>query len=207
MFARTVDWIGRPDKLDGLIRYTHDSLVHLSQFDGFVGLSLIADRAANRCIATSAWQSEDAWKAAARDLMPIVATGVDMAGARIEDARQDDWDVALVHRDHQSTPGACSRVTWAQWAPADIDRIVAYVRDTIIPNVESDGFCSASLLVDRVSGRTCMTVNYDSVEAMIAARQTGTRLRATAASEFNGQVLEVGEFEVCIAHLRVPEFA
>ncbi len=205
MFTRTIDWIGHPDRLDALIHYTNEALDRLGELEGFVGTSLIADRAAGRFITTSAWRSEEARDAVARELMPIVATGVDIAGGTIEDARIDGWEVALMHRDHRSILGACSRVTWAEWTPSDIDRVVTHFRDVVIPEVDSEGFCSASLFVDRATGLTCATVSYDSVDAMTAARQSAVRLRAAAASEFDGRILEVGEFEVCVAHLRVPE--
>lgn len=205
MFARTLDGTCQSERLDALIQYTNESLMHMGQFDGFVGLSLLADRTTGRCITTTAWRSEEAWRAAAHDLMPIVATGVDVAGGTIQDATLDSWEVALMHRDHRTGQGACSRVTWAQWAPTDIDPVVGHFRDTLLPNFESDGFCNASLFVDRASGRTCITATYDSVEAMIAARASARRLRGDAMSAFHGQVLDVAEFELCLAHLRVPE--
>jgi hypothetical protein len=54
-----------------------------------------------------------------------------------------------------------------------------------------DGFCSASLMVDRDSGRAVSSVTFDSLEAQPEAGSLG----------------DVCEFELALAHLRVPELA
>ena len=50
-----------PQALDDAIAYLRDKVMPAVQgLDGFVGLSMLADRESGRCIATTAWESEEA---------------------------------------------------------------------------------------------------------------------------------------------------
>ena len=70
-----------------------------------------------------------------------------------------------------------------------------------------DGFCSASLLVDRVCGRAVSTATYDSRHAVHRNRERADAVRSAGSLETGAQVLQVCEFELALAHLRVPEMA
>jgi hypothetical protein len=77
-----------------------------------------------------------------------------------------------------------------------------------LPALENlEGFCSASLMVDRASGRAVSSVVYDSIDAMQRTREQAGTLRAKTTREAGAEVLDVGEFELAIAHLNVPEMA
>jgi hypothetical protein len=70
---------------------------------------------------------------------------------------------------------------------------------------ETPGFCSNSLLVDRTDGRCVSTVVFESHEAMAHTRDQFTTLREEFAGRMGMDVLEVAEFDLVLAHLRVPE--
>ena len=92
--------------------------------------------------------------------------------------------------------------------PAAIDRAVDVYKMASLPAMEElDGFCSASLLVDRASGRAVSTATYDSREAMHRNRERADAVRSAGSLETGAEVLQVCEFELAIAHLRVPEMA
>jgi hypothetical protein len=87
-----------------------------------------------------------------------------------------------------------------------VDSVIDAFRDGIMPKVEQlEGFCSASLFVDRAAGRSCLTVTYDSSEAMMATRNAAMGLRADLVQQTGMRVTEIGEFSLAIAHLDVPE--
>ena len=69
------------------------------------------------------------------------------------------------------------------------------------------GFCSASLLVYRASGRAVSTATYDSRQAMQRNREQADAVRSAGSLETGAQVLQVCEFDLALAHLRVPEMA
>jgi hypothetical protein len=92
--------------------------------------------------------------------------------------------------------------------PSQVDRIIDVFRMALLPEIqEFEGFCSASLLVDRTSGRAAVSVTFDSVDAMQRTRQHGAAVREHGARQASGEISEVAEFDLALAHLRVPEMA
>jgi len=120
----------------------------------------------------------------------------------------EEWEIALMHRDHPSHDGACVRVTWMQRDPSEVDQALEYMRTSALPTIEAyQGFCSASLLVDRSSGRLVASVTLDDRAALDRTREQAGQLRAQGAEQTGARMLEVGEFELAVAHLRIPEMA
>ncbi len=113
-----------------------------------------------------------------------------------------------MHREHRASEGACVRATWVKVGPDQIDRGIDFYKMTILPALEElEGFCSGSLLVDRASGRGVASATFDSVEAMERNKDQLDRIRATGSQEVAAEVLDECDFELAIAHLRVPEMA
>jgi len=111
-----------------------------------------------------------------------------------------------MHREHRASEGACVRATWVKVGADQIDRGIDFYKMTILPALEElEGFCSGSLLVDRVSGRGVASATFDSVEAMERNKDQLDRIRATGSQETQAEVLDQCDFELAIAHLRVPE--
>jgi hypothetical protein len=76
----------------------------------------------------------------------------------------------------------------------------------VLPSLEGlEGFCSSSLLIDRSSGRAVSSTTFDSRGAMERNREQANELRNTRTRELGADVLDIGEFELALAHLRVPE--
>ena len=118
------------------------------------------------------------------------------------------WEIAVLHRDHRPRDGACVRATWMQVEPAQADRAIDMFKMAMLPAIEDlEGFCSASLMVDRLSGRAVSSVTYDSMESMERNREGARAVRTAGIEEAGAEVLDVGEFELALAHLRVPEMA
>jgi heme-degrading monooxygenase HmoA len=177
----------------------------LEAIDGCVGISLLVDRESGRCIATSAWETEEAMRASREHVTPIRDRAAEMFGGT---ANIEEWEIAALHRDHRSADGAGVRATWVKVPPDQIDQGIEYYRSSVLPQLENlDGFCSASLLVDRASGRAVSSVTFDSLDAMERNRDQATALKATSMREAGAEELDECEFELALAHLRVPELA
>ena len=202
MFARSTTIQGDPEKIDSGIAYVQDEVLPVvTTLDGCVGLSLVVDSESGRCIATSSWESEEAM-AATRDSVGHYRTRAgEILGGTPEIT---EWEVALMHREHRTHEGACCRVAWSQ-AP-DVDKTIERFRSFALPKMEAmDGFCSASLLVDRARGAACATVTYDSHEALDASREAATAMREETTAEAGIEFTDVAEFDLALAHLRLPE--
>ena len=204
MYARSTTVMGQPGMMETGVSHARDVVMpKVRAMDGCIGMSVLADRSTGRCIVTTAWRDEEAMKATAGAVMTMRADAAAMMGG---EASVDEWEVAYLHRDHRAADGACARVTWTTCDPAAIERVIDAFKMGIMPHVEQlEGFCSASLFVDRPSGRGCLTVTYDSEQAMAVTRDAAMGLRADLAQETGMRVTDVGEFSLAVAHLDVPE--
>jgi len=179
----------------------------LQEIAGYVGLSLLVDRQSGRCIATSAWETMEDMRAGAQQAAPIRDSAALMFRVFSGSARVEDWDIALLHRDHHSHAGAHARATWLKVVPDQLDRSVDFYRKSVLPELENlEGFCSASLMVEHPACRRAVSCStFDSMDAMARNRDRATELRSRRVRDLGAEVVDVAEFELAIAHLRVPE--
>ncbi len=204
MFVRSSTIQADTSVLDDGIAHVRDTVMPaLSHIAGFVGLSLMVSRETGRCIATSAWRSEQAMHDSAQRAGAIRDGAAQSFGGTAE---IEEWEVAVLHRAHHARPGTCLRATWTKTDPGRIDEAMELFKFTTLARIEDlPGFCSASLLVRRGEGRAVVTVAYDNRDALELSRQPGSAVRDDAAREADVEVLDVAEFDLEVAHLHVPE--
>ncbi|HSY15880.1 MAG TPA: hypothetical protein VK816_07835 [Jatrophihabitantaceae bacterium] len=204
MHARSTTIQARTSNIDAGIAHVRDEVMSaLSDIDGFVGLSLLVDRESGRCIATSSWQSEEAMRASAGQVSAVRNRATEIFGGSTEVA---EWEIAVLHRAHAAPEGACTRVTWTELQGADPDRAIDMFKMGALPRMEElTGFCSASLLVNRASGLGCSAVSFDSRADLDASRDPGSVIRDSVMAQAGIRMTEMAEFELTLAHLRVPE--
>ena len=206
VYARTTTIQADPTKIDaGIAPIREQTLPAVTSMEGCVGMSLLVDRQSGRCIATTAWESEAAMRDSAEQVRPLRDQAEQGLGASSSEV--DMWEVAVVHRDHAIPDGACARVTWVGVAdPSNADRILETYKMGVLPRLEElDGFCSASMLINRETGRGVGTVIFDGREQLEGSRDSAAKIRERATSEMGATVRDVAEFEVAFAHLHVPE--
>lgn len=206
MFARSTTFQARLRMMDAGIDFLRSQVVPAVQaMDGCIGLSMMADRGSGRCIVTSSWDSMDRMRASDSVIAPMR----DRAGTLLGGMPfVEEWEIAAMHRHHRTHEGACVRATWMHGAAADLDRGVDLFRMVTMPALESlDGFCSASLFLDRSAGRAVISATYDSPAMMMSSREQAMDLRMRTAREARVDILDVAEFDLLHAHLRVPEMA
>jgi quinol monooxygenase YgiN len=204
MYARSTTMRVRPEAVDDLTAFVRDDVMPMvTRLDGCVGVSALSDRETGRCIITSAWETQDAMRASAERVRPSRERAADRFGATPE---VQEWEIAVLHRAHRAGDGACARVTWARTDAAHLDRVTDAYRESLMPWwEETPGFCSNSLMVDRRDGRCASAVVFEDRAAMAGTRDQFTTLREEFASRMGMEILEVAEFDLALAHLRVPE--
>ena len=206
MYARSTTIQAQPSSVDAGVAHIRDDVMpRLQEVDGCVGLSLLADKQTGRCILTTAWETEEAMRASAEQIRPIRDRAAAEFGG-VGDPMVEEWEIAVLHRDHRSGEGACARATWVQLPPDRLDQGIEFYKASVLPDLEAlDGFCSASLLVDRASGRAVSCASFDSLEAMERSRERVTALKQEKTREAGADELDECEFELRLAHLRAPE--
>jgi heme-degrading monooxygenase HmoA len=207
MYARSTTITAQPSAIDDGITYLRDeTMPTLLAIDGCVGLSLLVNRESGHCIATSAWESEQAMRASEAGVGPIRADASERFGGSID--RVEEWEIAVLHREHGAADGACVRCTWLQTPTDAIEQSIDMFKTNVLPQAEQmDGFCSASLFIDRASGRAVSATAWDSRAAMEAGRERANQLRTSTSDQIGATVIDVVEFDLAVAHLRVPEMA
>jgi heme-degrading monooxygenase HmoA len=190
---------------DGIGHMRAEVLPALERLDGFIGMSLMVDRESGRCIATTAWASEDAMHESAGQVDSIRSRAAEIFAGKPE---VEEWEIAVMHRDHPSHEGAWVRSGWMQIGSAGFDAVIDTYKKDALPQIERlDGFCSASLLVNRAAGRAVSATSFENRAALDASRDEANRIRTAGTTKANATVLEVAEFELAVASLRVPEMA
>ena len=202
--ARSTTFQARKTEIDAGVRYvTEQVMPTIMAMDGCIGLSMLVDREAGRCIATSAWTDEASMRAADAALRPMREQAGEILGGS---PQVDEWEIAVLHRDHRTNDSTSVRCTWLQTEPERVDDAIERFRSEVLPAAEGmTGFCSASLMVDRKSGRAVSSVTWDGREAMEGSRVAAALLRSRVAKDSGAKIQEVAEFDLVLAHLRVPE--
>ena len=204
MYARTTTIEAMPSSVDAGIAYVRDKVMPLLEgLEGHIGLSLLADRSSGRCIVTSAWESEDAMRASAPAVQEVRSRAAEIFGGGSPTV--DEWEIAVLHRAHEAGEGACVRVTWAKVDPAQVDSAIEVFKAALPGMEEIEGHRSASLLVDKASGRGVSSVAYESAEVVERNRAELERMRGSVTEDAAAQIVDQHDFELIIAHLRVPE--
>ena len=204
MYARSTTIHGDPGQLKDGIAYVRDEVMPtMLIIDGCIGLSMMVDRKAGRSIITTAWQDLASMSSSDARVRPLRTRAGELFGGS---PQVQMWEIAVLHRNEQAGEGACIRATWSR---SEIDRTQQAIdtyRMNLLPTMEGlPGFRSASLLVDRASGEAVSSVTYSDSGALERSSKEAAALRRTAVKENDLEILEVAEFELIIAHLRVPE--
>ena len=204
MYARSTTIRGSTAAIDAGIAYMREeAMPAISEMPGSVGLSLLVDRDTGRCIATSSWRDQESMHASAEHVHPMRERMVATFGGEPE---VQEWEVAVVHREHGMHDHGAARLTWAQVPSGQLDTFLGAYRTTLMPLLQDlPNFCSLSLLADRAADRVVGTVTFHSRVALEASRDQARMMREEFTGSVGARVLDVAEMDVALAHLRVPE--
>jgi len=204
MYARSTTTRGNPQMIDDAIAYLRDEVMPaVTAMDGCIGLSMMCDRDSGRCIATSAWATEEAMHNSESGMHDMRMRYAQMMGSEPEVA---EWEIAVLHRKHTAPEGACCRVIWSRGDPATADNVLETFRMAMLPQMEDlPGFCSVSLLVNRETGVATTATVYESRDSMNRATEMAKPMREEFTRQMGGEITEVAEFDLALHHLRVPE--
>jgi quinol monooxygenase YgiN len=204
MHARSTTIQGDPARMDdGIANVRDDVMPAVRAMDGCIGLSMLCNRDSGLSIITTSWRDEAAMHDSEGMVHDMRRRAAEMMGGR---AQVKEWEIALMHRLHEAHNGACTRVIWSQSDPAGADDMVSDFRMTLLSKLdELPGFCSVSVMLDRDSGMAATAVTYDSRQDMMDASEQAMALRTGFAQQAGAEITDITEFDLVLAHLRVPE--
>ena len=207
MHARSTTFRGDPNALDAGVAYVRDKVLPAArQMDGCSGLSMLADRHTGRCVVTTSWDDADAMHRSADAMRPIRETAV--TTVRGTDLEVAEWSIDVLHRKRTAPEGAAVRVIWTRGPAGPLDRVVEGFRTIVVPRAEHlPGFCSVSFLVDHDTGRSAIAATYESRQTMNRAKGQALAIREEFLDRMGMHVVDVHEYDLAIASLRVPEMA
>ena len=204
MYARSTTMQMQPSSIDAGIAFIRDEVMPALQgMAGCIGMSLLVDRQSGRCVTTSAWETEDALRASAAEIAPMRDRAAQMFPGTPTD---EHWEIAVLHRNRRAPEGAGVRATWVQVPQGQMDQAIEFYKASVLPQMaDVDGFCSASLLVDRPSGHAVSSMTFEDRDAMRHTRALAAVAREPGSTETIGEILDVAEYDLALAHLHVPE--
>lgn len=203
MFARSSTFKGDPSGVREGIKYVEDEAMStLEDVEGFVGLSMMVDRGSGECVTTTSWETSDAMRASSDRITGVRGR---LGGLLMAPATVQEWEIAVMHRAEDRPAERWCRVSWLRTSHDNVDHGIDIYRDELLSRIEAlPGFCSASLMVDRARGGLCSTASFDSLEAMQQARDEAWAIRDDGVREAGVDIMDAAEYELAIAHLRVP---
>src|SRR5688572_19979150 len=207
MYARSTTFRGDPAAIDAGIDYTRDKVLPaVQQLDGCIGLSMLVDRHTGWCIVTTAWDDAEAMRRSADAVRPIRAMAVLIVHGVEGETEVMEWEVGAVHRVREVPGHGACRVIQTKGPLGATDRIIDGFREHILPRIDDlAGFCSVSLLANRDTGRCAIAAVYEDRQTMNRAKGQAQAMREEFTRGMGMQITEVAEFDVALAHLRVPE--
>lgn len=205
MYARSTTIVADPSTLTEGVGFVRDEVwPTVREMEGCIGMSMLVDHETGRTVTTTSWQSQDALRRSAPAVQPLRERVTKLMHGSQQVV--DEWEIASMHRAHRAAPGTCVRAAWSRVAPTLTARAIEFYKESLLPGIERlDGFASASLLVDRASGRGVTSVAFDSREAMERTRDQADYLRGRSTNEASVEFLDVAEFDLAFAHLHVPD--
>jgi len=206
MFARSTTCLAPPETIDEGIAFVRDEVMPAAlAIDGCAGLSMLCDRESGRCITTSAWSTTKARDTSGRTMRPMLQRGGEIFRT---EPTIDLWEIAVLHRHGISGEDACVRCTWLNLNKSELTHTIGTYRMVMLPAFEEmGGFCSASLMIDRATGRAVSSATFESREALVASRPAADRLRTRTGQVRGATVMDMQEFELALAQLHLPEMA
>ncbi|MEU2348730.1 hypothetical protein [Modestobacter sp. NPDC049651] len=205
MYARSTTVHGDPRAVDaGTAHVRRRVWPAMAAVPGCIGMSMLADRYLGRCIITTAWDDADAMRASTGPVRAIRQHVAEVLRADRVDV--EEWEIAVLHRERPAGEGACVRLVWSAMAADELDDAIEAFRMSLLPRLDDlTGFCSLSLLVDRAAHRGVTAITYADRRAMEAAVAEEQEMGEEFAEAMGLEVTEVAEFDLVVAHLRVPE--
>jgi hypothetical protein len=158
------------------------------------GMAMLVDEELGVAVIETFWVSGDAMRESERAGGPLDRVALERRAATVS---VEHYEVPSVARLGRPERGAGVRFTRADLDPRRIDDVIADYEDTALPwLIETDGFYSAMLLVNRRTGRAVEEAVWRDTATLAATRGAAAAIRADAAAATDSVVLALEEYRL-----------
>jgi hypothetical protein len=184
-----------PAAVGGLVHYVeHEARKRVEDEIGNRGVAVLTDDTLGVAVVETFWVSGDAMRESERAGGPLSRAALQRHAATVSVEHYETPSVARVARPER---GAGVRFTRAEVDPRRVDDAIADYEDTALPWLtETDGFCSAMLLVHRRTGRAVEEAVWRDTATLATTRSRATAIRAEAAAATDAVVLALSEYRL-----------
>ena len=198
MFVRSTEAELAPDRLDDLVGALRPAIELVSQEQGYVGLSLLANRASGAIVILTYWQSPEAVQASeARSSDWLSSLQANVPGLKINQVDQGEFVL-----DERVVPPRVNTFAYTidmRVSPDQVDQLVKFVRESLLAPLRAQpGFCGALMSANRESGRTLANTIWDSVAEMEASEAVHAPVRMRAQELAGKSNVTVGSYEAVL---------
>jgi hypothetical protein len=161
---------------------------------GSLGMALYTDPEPGLAILESFWASDNAMAASEHAVMPNRRETIKRVGGTVSIER---YEVPLFEMGAPVHPGAGLRLTRMDVEPAQVEDAVEGYGDTAVPWLaESEGFCSALLLMDPRTGHAISETVWRDKEALVDSRSLAASVRVDTVAATGWVIRAVEEYDL-----------
>lgn len=164
----------------------------IEEIPGSRGVALLAIPDLAVMVMESFWVSGDAMRESEGTVAPLRKEAVHRGVATVSVERHE---VASTTRVARPAAGAGVRLTRVDLEPRRVGDAVARYEDTAVPWLtETAGFCSATALVHRRTGRAVLETVWCDAGALSASRSAAAAIRADAVAATDAEIRALEEY-------------
>ncbi len=207
MFARVTSVKIDPAKLDQGIANFKERVVPMARTaPGYAGAALLVDRDTGEGGGVTYWDTLSDLNAAEQIGQQARRQSTEATGAEVIDV--DRFEVVLVTRVAAPTAPLFCRVNQLYADPQRIEEAIAFVRDSVIPNLSKlKGYRSIVMGVNRMTGRCFVTSGWETADDRAASEPAVVDQRREATNIAGAKDVEVTLFEVPFIEIKQPAVA
>jgi hypothetical protein len=189
-----------PARLGDALKYIETEVFpEVESQPGSLGLSLYKDQELGLGILESIWASDDSMHASEHMATPSRAEAVRRAAGTVSVER---FQLPVFEQDARPWPGAAMRLIRMDIEPSDLEDGVDSYGDTAVAELaETEGFRSALLLADPLTGHCLSETIWANAEHLAASRSVAAAVRVDLADE-GYRMRAVEEYELVYSTAR-----
>ena len=198
MHARVAAFQGDMSRIDELTGMIRERMSTGEEIPGAKRFLRLIDRATGTSLGITFFDSEDSMRAAE----PIFEKMGDEVPEELRGRRTsvETYEVAI---DDIADGARAARVSSLEGSAAGIDKGIAFINETILPEAaEITGWRGILTLVDRSSGKATTITFWDGPESLRGSEAKADELRTQAADAMGDTISSVDRYEVAL--LEVP---